>query len=266
MVYTCFEMIRDCRANRPEGWWYFVSNYVPVIRKIVRHYGPEWAIAEGEVLVAIHDPQSSLFASLEGAPERPFVAELRQRVLGVLDGLAPLPEPEMGIDPETLTAALEPLTLLEKQAVWLETMGYSPGEAAAMLHSTPATIEKIRAKAGERLRANADRWRASILTENGRRLGLAAAAAGTEQCLPAKAFLELLDGRTTWRGREELERHVNGCWHCIDRFCRLMETIELLRGVQPLTETEAQPFSKLLGIVSAKPPLWQRLFGARTGA
>ena len=34
MIYTCYEMVRDCHADRPEGWAYFISNYVPLIRKI----------------------------------------------------------------------------------------------------------------------------------------------------------------------------------------------------------------------------------------
>src|SRR5438445_12830611 len=33
MIYTCYEMVRDCHADRPEGWAYFISNYVPLIRK-----------------------------------------------------------------------------------------------------------------------------------------------------------------------------------------------------------------------------------------
>ena len=38
MIYTCYEMIRDCRAGRAEGWRYFISTYVPVIRKSLAHY------------------------------------------------------------------------------------------------------------------------------------------------------------------------------------------------------------------------------------
>ena len=30
MIYTCYEMVRDCRENRAEGWRYFIRNYVPV--------------------------------------------------------------------------------------------------------------------------------------------------------------------------------------------------------------------------------------------
>jgi hypothetical protein len=260
MVYTCFEMIRDCRANRPEGWSYFITNYLPVIPKIARHYRPDSNVAAGDLLLAIRNPQSSLFASLEPAPERPFLAELRQHVLSALDAAFAVPAPEMAVDLEALTAALEPLTLLEKEAVWLETMHYDSAETATMLHSAPATIEKIREQAGERLRAKVDNWRAPLLADNGRQLGRAAVIA-TPECLPPKTFLDLIDGRTTWRGREDMERHVRACWHCIDHFCRLLEIVELLRGIQPLGAAEAEPYRKLLGIAPTKSPVWKRLLG-----
>ena len=101
-----------------------------------------------------------------------------------------------------------------------------------------------------------------MLVENGLLLGRAAAAGGAVGCLPAKTFLDVLDGRATWRGREEMESHAISCWHCIDHFCRLAEVLEVLRGIQPLSESEAEPFHKLLGIGVQKRPAWKRWFGA----
>ncbi len=259
MVYTCYEMIRDCRENRPEGWSYFVPNYVPVVQKLVRRYGPGDSVLEG-VLLAIHSP-SNLFASLDPAPERVFVAALRQQVLEILDKIAPAAQPDIALDLETLTAALDSLTLVEKQAVWLETMRYTAAETATLLRTSVATIQKIRDKAGESIRAKTDGWSITLLAGNGRELGRLAAP-DTPQCLPVKAFLDVIDGRTTWRGREEMDRHVNGCWHCIDHFCRMVEVVELLRRLQPLSEAEAEPFRKLWGLAAEKRPAWKRLFGA----
>ena len=88
MIYTCYEMIRDCRADTPEGWSYFLAQYVPVIRALVAHYFPgrsgDPALVE-RVLVALRQPQSKLFESLEPAPERAFVTGLRQRVLAAVE-------------------------------------------------------------------------------------------------------------------------------------------------------------------------------------
>jgi hypothetical protein len=255
MIYTCYEMVQDCRADQPEGWEYFIANYVPLIRKLLAHYGDSGAL--DRLMLSIRKPDSSMFQSMEPAPERWFIAELRQKVLEE----TPQPPPEILVDLETVAAAFEPLTLVEKQAAWIETMRYDSAATGAMMRMAPKTVEKIRERASELLRGKVDAWRRTVLAENGRLLGQAAAAAGGKDCLPAKVFLDILDGRTTWRGRETMEQHVLSCWHCIDHFCRMVEVVELIRGVQPLTEAEAAPFRKLLGVPLPKRPLWRRLVG-----
>ncbi len=257
MIYTCYEMVRDCRADRPEGWSYFLTNYVPVVRKLLVHYGGAQAPAVEEVLAGLRKPESSLFASLEPSPERWFVGELRQTVVA---GLA-LPAPAMPLDLETVAAAFQPLTLVEKQATWIEAMGYGPPETGAMLRMAPATVEKIRGRAAELLRSAVDTWSRTLLPENGPALGRAAAAAHTGDCLPSKTFLDMLDGRSTWRTREQIERHAGACWHCIDHFCRMAEVIHLLRGMQPLPEAELAPLRKLLGVREGKRGAWKKWFG-----
>ena len=253
MIYTCYEMARDCRADLPEGWSYFAANYVPAIRKLLAHYGSDDPALLERVLLAIRDPQSSMFQSTEPAPERWFVAELRQKALAQLAA----PDPEIAIGLETVADALQPLTMVEKQAAWIETMRYSAPETGAMLRVAPQTVEKIRDRAAELVRQKVDAWRRSLLAENGPQLGRAAAASGGKDCLTVKTFLDIIDGRMTWRGREELERHVTGCWHCIDHFCRMLEVVELLRGTQPLSEEEAEPFRTLLGVPARKKRWWR---------
>jgi len=262
MIYTCYEMIRDCRADRAEGWRCFVAAYVPVIRKLLAHYrggGPADAAALERVLLKARQPESSLFQSLEPAPERWFVAQLRQRVMEELA----TPAPAIDLDLETVAAALEPLTLVEKQAAWLETMLYPPAETGVLLRMAPPTVEKIRAKAADLIRGKADRWSRTVLAENGRALGRAAEAAKGADCLPPKTFLDMVDGRTPWQGRDELERHVTRCWHCIDHFCRLVEVVELTRGNQPLGDAESAPFWKLLGVQAEKRPAWRNWLSGR---
>jgi hypothetical protein len=257
MIYTCYEMALDCRADKPEGWSHFISNYVPMVRKLLAHYAPPEPALLERVLVAIRTPESSLFQSIEPGPERWFLAELRQKVLAEV----PIQVPEIEIDLETVAAAFEPLTLVEKQAAWFESMRYTPVETGPMVHMEPKTVEKIREKAAELIRGKVDSWRRSILADNGAVLGRAAAAGRGKDCLPVKAFLDILDGRTTWRGREEMERHATGCWHCIDHFCRMVEIVEMLRGLQPLSEAEAEPFRQLLGVETQKRPAWKRWLG-----
>ncbi|HLK62171.1 MAG TPA: hypothetical protein VKU19_01930 [Bryobacteraceae bacterium] len=257
MIYTCYEMSRDCRADRPEGWAYFISNYVPAIRKLVAHYAAGDEKVLESVLRALRKPGSSLFQTLEEVPERWFLAELRQKVMVELVTQTP----EIGIDLETVASALEPLTMVEKQAAWMETMRYQPAQIGPMLRMAPATVEKIRERAADLVRGKVDQWNRNLLADNGAELGRSAAAAGTNDCLTPKTFLDILDGRMTWRGREQLEHHVNACWHCIDHFSRMAEVVELLRGLQPLTEQEARPYRALLGVQAPKRPVWKRFMG-----
>src|SRR5271155_1591417 len=152
MIYTCYEMIRDCRADKPEGWSYFLAQYVPPIRGLVTHYFPERAgdaaLVE-RVLAALRQPQSNLFESLDPVPERAFMAGLRQRVLAAVEadraGAAPAVPIALGV----LAQALEPLPLTEKLVVWFESMGYSAADAARMLRMSPQTADKIRGRAAE---------------------------------------------------------------------------------------------------------------------
>jgi hypothetical protein len=251
MIYTCYEMIRDCRADKPEGWAHFVASYAPVVRKLLAHYGG--ADLESTLTILLK-PELSLFQSMEPSPERWFVAEIRQKIVAA----SPSVSPEIPLDLETVADALAPLTVVEKQAAWFETMHFTAKQTGEALRMSPETVEKIGARAGELIRGKVDSWRRGLLAENGRALGIQADAASTKDCLPAKTFLDLLDGRSTWRGREELEQHVGKCFHCVDHFCRMAEVIEILRGVLPLTESEAAPLCKALGIETRKRSFWRR--------
>lgn len=260
MIYTCYEMVRDCQADLPEGWMHFITCYVPVIRRILGQYAGEQA-GDGKllerVLLVIGKPESSMFHSIEPAPERSFVAELRQKVVAEVPAAAA----EIEIDLEAMSRALGPLTMTERQSVWFETMRYAPAQAGPMLRISAETVEKARERAAELIRGTVDSWRRTLLAENGRALGREALSAGGKECLPAKAFLDVIEGRSAWRERESMDQHLRGCWHCVDHFCRLVEVNEWLRGNQPLAGAEAQRYLDLLGVVTPKAPGWKRLFG-----
>src|ERR1035441_2818573 len=200
MIYTCYEMVRDCRADLPEGWMHFIVHYVPAIRQALAHYAPrraQDAALLDQILLSVRQPGSFLFQSAEPPEERWFVAQLRQLMVA---GLA-APHAEIPLDLETLSAALGPLTMTEKQAAWFETMSYSPAQAGPMLRVSPETVEKVRHRAVELIRGKLDSWRCTLLAENGPALGREAAAGTGQDCLPTKAFLDVVDGRTTDRKR-----------------------------------------------------------------
>jgi hypothetical protein len=260
MIYTCYEMVRDCRADLPEGWTHFISHYVPVIRKALAHYAPERAgdaALLNRILVKVREPESGIFQAKEPPEERWFVAQLRQVIVAEVAG----PAAEIPIDLEILTAALEPLTMTERQAAWFETMRYTPAQAGPMLRVYPETVEKVRGRAAELIRGKVDSWRRTLLIENGPALGREAAAVMGEDCLATKAFLDVVDGRTSWRDRETMDRHLRTCWHCVDHFCRMLEVVHLLRGSQPLSEAECEPFRTLLGVAAPNRTGWKRFVG-----
>ena len=239
---------------------HFIVHYVPAIRQALAHYAPERAqdaALLNQILLSVRQPESFLFQSAEPPEERWFVAQLRQLVVAELAA----PPAEIPLDLETLTAALGPLTMTEKQAAWFETMGYSPAQAGPMLRVSPETVEKVRHRAAELIRGKVDSWRRTLLAENGPALGREAAAGTGQDCLPTKAFLDVVDGRTTWRGREMMERHLLNCWHCVDHFCRMLEVVHLLRASQPLSEADSAPFRALLGLAAPKRTGWKRFTG-----
>ena len=69
-----------------------------------------------------------------------------------------------------------------------------------------------------------------MLADNGVALGRAAVAKRQDECIPAKALLDMIDGRSTWTKREEAERHITACWHCVDAFSRMHEVCDVMRG------------------------------------
>lgn len=259
MVYTSYEMIRDCRANKPEGWSHFVTHHVPFIRRVIAHYFPEKrdddAVLE-QILVSLKNPESSLFGSIEAAPERYFLCELRQEVLRLTRDTSC----ETSVELETMGAALEPLTVAGKQVVWFETMRYGTSDTGRMLRMDPKTVEKIRNQGAELLRGRLDHWSANLLSAAGAQLGRDAWNSRTPECFPSKAFFEIVDGRITWQRRDQMDRHVVKCWHCVDHFCRCLEVIDLGRDAQPLSEEQALPFNRALAIRIEKPPIWKRVF------
>lgn len=263
-IYTCEDMIRDCRAGKPEGWSYFVTQYVPVVRRLIEHYYPERAGDAGlseRVLQTLGKPGLPLFVASGPLSEREFVAELRQFVLAAIEDDRASDTPELSIDIETLSAALDSLSTLEKQVAWLEAMRHDAERTAHIVAMHATTVDKIRDRAAELLRSQLSAWQAEMIAANGPLLRHEAVRLAKDDCPSARTWLDWLDGRITWHQREEAEHRLAACWHCIDHFCRLREAQSLLRETKPLTAIDAEPFLKAFGIAGPKRPFWKR-FGS----
>lgn len=213
MIYTCYEMLRDCRAGKVEGWSHFTKHYLPAMRMLVAHYSPQ-PRDEGALLASIRD----FLKSVEPCPERHFMFELRRHVLSAIE---PPKSADTQVSIEQFSAALASFTVVEKQAVWLAVMHWNQADAARMLRMAPETVEKIRERADEAIGAGR-------IAAYGPQLRQAVRDLRTNECLPFKAFLDIIDGRATWLQRDQVERHVINCWHCVDRFCCLREVHDIL--------------------------------------
>ncbi len=261
-IYTCHDMVRDCRAGNHAGWSNLVRYYLPVLRKLLQHY---YAAREGDhqlmerVLLKLKNPELPLYDG-KALTEREWLCQLRQELLRIVERDQASAEASVPVDLETLTLALEPFSIIDRQFVWLETMGYSPEVTAKMLNLDTSSVVKARERAEEALRGNMDRWRRGLLPENGLALSRMAESARGERCLTARAYLDTIDGRITWGQKKDYELHLKECWHCVDAFCRIREVDFALHGVKPLAEAEARPFWKLLGVPEPKKGLLKALF------
>lgn len=252
-IYTCLDMIRDCRANAAAGWSYLVRTYLPVTRWLLEHYQQQRPLET--VVQQLQDPKLALWAAPGPVTERDFVTQLRLQII---------PDPNVADNPldlDILTKAFEPLTAIERQFVWFDTMAYDTAKTAIVMNVEPNTVEGARNRADETLRGNMDNWSRGLLRKHGWALGNLARGAKTDACLPHLAFLEMIDGRITWHRKKDIEFHLMKCWYCVDHFCRIREADFALHAVSPLGDGEVARFRKLLNLPEEKKPLLARLFG-----
>ena len=243
-VYTCYDMVVDCKAAKPEGWMFFAQRIVPALRLLARHY------KLGEEAVHRFVTKPDLFRDATPMPEREFLTHQREALLaagGYQGGKAGT------LELETVAEAFAELTTVERQIAWLETLEYSTAEAAWLLRASEETAAKARTKAGDALRAKLDSWTATILRDNGALLGAEARAVTPNEPTTLRVCYDLIDGRLTWRDRAEFEHRLQNSWWEIDQLCRAREADEALRASQNLTEDEAHEFLTNLKLPSKKP-------------
>jgi len=261
-VYTCFDMIRDCREGKAAGWNYFAKNFIAPLRMLLRHYA---GTADHEQLLSrllqeLRSTADRLFARLSPMPERQFFMLLRPRVLAVTKRGEPESDP---LDLETLTAALQDYSPVERQITWLETMEYGVPETAALMRVSVETVERLRRRTGELLRARLDRWSENLLRDSGRALGEEAAARAPEKPLQFRDLTDLIDGRITWQARLEVEHRLFESWHEVDHLCRLREADAAITASKPLEDAEVSRYRALLGGAPERIGFWRRLTRAR---
>jgi hypothetical protein len=265
-VFTCAEMVEACLANQDAGWKHFVTDYLPFAALLLdRHYPQLITSREDllrEVLLRARDEEREFFREYRGHSEREFLAHLRGLALRVLEEAEPaVPAPEILLPWESFERSFSGLTALERQVVWLFLLCPRAEDAPLLLRADRTSVTAMLGRAQEQLRGALDHWSADLLEQNRHLLAAEVRRRETKECPDPRAWLRLLDGQITWRDRQDLERHLVVCWFCVDRLCRFREVMRLSRLVQPLTEIEAQPFAKTIGLGFAPPSRWKRLLG-----
>ena len=247
-IYTSYEMISDCRAGKPEGWLYLVRQFVPPLRWLLAQYGQ----GETELRALLLGLKNGGIAKFQPIVHREFLAGLR-------------PEPAAPGEPpfelSVLSEAMEEVPVLERQNLWLDTMGYETLFSAKLLRQAPETTKAARARLLETLRSKLDSWTLTIMRDHGPALGAAARAAKPDETVPFRQYLDILDGRMTWQNRVGVERALLAHWYEIDQFCRVREADASITETHPYEDGDpaVQPYFDLLGVKPAKPPLLKRL-------
>jgi hypothetical protein len=247
-VYTSFDMIADCQAGKAQGWIYFADEMIAPLRWLYARYGLGKEALQAKVVELKKEIR-------EYAPmvQREFIAALRPH---------PAPKPNPGIELSTLATALQDLTIVERQIVWFDTMGYGIPDTARLMRLSEETAAGARERAAEALRKALDDWSVSLLRDNGASLGAQARAAVPEEKVSFRDYLNIIDGRMTWHDRAGVELKLKASWHEIDQFCRVREADAAVMESQKPPRSEADAWLTLLGVERPRPGFWKRLLGA----
>lgn len=268
MVYTYHRMIEDCVRGERRGWREFVSHYMPMARRLLLRYGgqPEGDEARRlrEIFTATAADDHRFFRSFEGRTERELMVHFRNFVVAHVrsarDAARSTGAPVAAL--EVLEQALAELTVLQRQAVWLFTMGYAPADVAPIVNVKPETAAEIIASAQEKLRGKMDAWSEGSLRDSLDALREELPARETADCYSYLVFHRIVDGQITWRDREVALAHLARCFRCVDRFCVLQEVVCFSRALPPAPGAEVEAVLRELGFPERKTKgVFARLFG-----
>jgi hypothetical protein len=238
---------------------WFARHFVPPLRVLLHHYsGADDEAALGRLLIELRRD----VAAQEPAPLRELVVLLRPRILAAA-GYPPSAPAGGGVELAVFEEALAPLTVIERQVVWLETMAYGAAASARLMRMSEETAAAVREKAGGLLRTRLDDWSITLLRDCGAALGEEVRSKPPEETVHVRDYINSLDGRVTWQRRAEIDRQLAASWFEIDHFCRVREVDEAVSRTAPLSEEQAAPYFAALGVEPEKPGLWKRLMRAR---
>lgn len=209
---------------------------------MLTHYFPALAPEVSDHVIAVFQRARAnnnvYFQGLKFANEREFAFAWRAFVFGYGREVARLPVPEISI--EQARAVMKDLPMVEQQALWLFIRGFQEAQIAPILMHADATAHSVKQKADERVRAIVPDASSDALAISARALMESAENVKTDACLPLKTFNNIVNGQVSWRERDVAEKHVAGCFYCLDRFTTFQEIVKEMKDRQPAGEAETE--------------------------
>lgn len=267
-VFSFHSMQRACRADEPAAWLHFLNSYAPLARQLLRHYFPE---QEQRALLAqvfreARAEQARLWRSFAGTGEKEFALHFRGFLME--QGRAARgASPGTPLTPENFWAVLGEFPPLQREMLTLAFHRYSPEELSTFLKFEPETIvaavSQARGKLAAQLGPAAGR---DLERRDHDALFAALEKQGGDKCVPVKTYVRFVDGQLTWREREDVERHLENCLSCLNRFAEFREVTHFFHVLPPADGAVVAELAVALGLPVQEPPKkklpwWLRLLG-----
>ncbi len=153
---------------------------------------------------------------------------------------------------------------LQRELLILGFRGCGPAELSDLTKFSRETARDILQQARQRLKEKLGSA-ASLEGRDHDALFAAIEQQHGEKCHPHRLFVRMADGQISWREREDAERHIENCLHCLDRSAQYREASRLFHVLPPAQVSEIQELLDTLGLPAVEPARkrtwWQRLLG-----
>lgn len=257
-------MAEDCARGERQGWEEFVRDYSGFAHDFLAHYFPVLAPEIDDHVASVFQRargnNNGFFQGLKFANEREFAMAFRDHVFAYGREAARLPVPQISMT--QAREVLKDLPMVEQQMLWLFMRGFQESQISPMLMHADVTARAVKQKADERVKAIVPAASPDALVISARALMEAAEQSKTDACLPLKTFNNIINGQVSWRERDVAEKHVAGCFYCLDRFTTFQEIVRMIKDQQHASEAECEKILARLDLpAKRKAGLLAKMFG-----
>lgn len=247
--------MRDlCLAGEPEGWRGFIGQYAALVRHLGQHYFAELPADDflREVFREAHANDAALLRGFTGSSEGEFLLCLRPFVLE--RGRRRRREPPTApLVLEKLWELLQQFQPLQRELILLRFRGYTPEEITRIHRFEPETTEKVLAAVTEKARGQLGlAFRDDLPALDHEALFAEIERQRTDQCVPDKTYVRIVDGQITWREKEDVEPHIDACLYCLARFAEYREVSYFLHKLPAIEPAVARELAAALGLPPAE--------------